>query len=143
MAELGDFLRQCLVFLQFALQKAHGDAGLGLNAAGGEEVGVGELVVAVPEVGGLDPAARDQCVDAVVEAADADAEDLGELPLAGLGLLREVLEQAVTQVVAEVTTTLIGVLDTLPPYRVGTVLGAWGPAGGRGEINSHGVNNVI
>jgi len=108
MAELGDFLRQCLVFLQFALQEAHGDAGLGLDAAGGEEVGVGEFVVAVPEVGDLDPAALDECVDAVVEAADADAEDLGEVPLAGLGLLREVLEQAVTHVVAQVTADLDG-----------------------------------
>ena len=93
--ELGDLLFQRLVFLQLALQKAHGDAGLGFDAAGGQEVGVGEFVVAVPEVGGLDPAALDQCVDAVVEAADADAEDLGEVPLAGLRLLREVLEQSV------------------------------------------------
>ncbi len=78
-AELGDLLLQHLVFLQLTLQEAHGDAGLGLDAAGGEEVGVGELVVAVAEVGDLDPTALDQCVDAVVEAADADAKDLARV----------------------------------------------------------------
>jgi len=110
-AKLGGLLHQRLVLLQLALQKANGDAGLGLNAAVGEAVGVGELVVAVPEVGSLDPTALHECVDAAVEAADADAEDLGELPLAGLRLLRllrEVLERAVTQVIAEVTANLDG-----------------------------------
>ena len=35
------------------------------------------------------------------------------------------------------------VSDTLPPYRDGTVLGAWGLAGRRGEINIHGMNTVV
>ena len=63
---------------------------------------------------------------------------------AGLRLLREVLEQAVAHVAAEVTTDLDGGLrHTLPPYRDGTVLRPWGLAGRRGEINIHGMNTVV
>lgn len=46
--------------------------------------------------------------------------------MAGLRLLGEALEQAITQVVSQVTTDLDRVLGTLPPYRDMTVSGLGG-----------------
>ena len=55
-AKLGDFLFQGFVLGHLAAQKVHGDRGFLLDAARGEQIGVGELVVAVAEVARLDPA---------------------------------------------------------------------------------------
>jgi len=63
-----------VVFGALALEEARGDAGLGLDAVWGEQVGVGELVLAGAKVLDLDQAARDEGAQAVVGAAQADAE---------------------------------------------------------------------
>jgi hypothetical protein len=72
--EPGDLGLQGFVFRHLALEEARGDAGLGVDAARGEHVGVGELVLAVLEVLGLDPAFVEECLYAVVDLAQAEAE---------------------------------------------------------------------
>ena len=77
------------------MQEAGGEAGLGLDAGRGEQVGVGAFVVAVAEVLDLEPALIDDGADAVVGTAQTQAQGLGEVTLGGLGVGRQVLEDAV------------------------------------------------
>jgi hypothetical protein len=97
--ELLDLGLEGFVFGAFALQEARGDAGLGLDALGGEQVGVGELVVALAEVLDLHPALVDDGAHAEVGAAQADAERLRQIALGGVGVRLQVLEDTVVKLV--------------------------------------------
>lgn len=133
-AQAGDFPFKLFVFGDLAGEEAGGDARFGFDALRCEQVGVGELVLVVLEVVGLDPALVEQCAQAVVDFAEADAEGFGELTLADLRALREELEEAVVGFVAH------GTGGTLPPYRVkhGTAVGGlpWTCRGGAGDSRS-------
>jgi hypothetical protein len=93
--QLFDFGFEGRVFGPLALEEAGGEAGLGLDAFRGEQVGVGAFVVAVAEVLDLEPALIDDGADAEIGAAQTQAQGLGEVALGGLGVGRKVLEDLV------------------------------------------------
>jgi len=77
------------------LEEADGEAGFCLDAAGGEQVAVGELVVVAAEVIHLDQPLLHQRLEAVVGFAQADAHRLGHFPLLYGGVGFDELEQLV------------------------------------------------
>jgi hypothetical protein len=93
--QLFDFSLEGRVFGPLALEEAGGEAGLGLDAVRGEQVGVGAFVAAIAEVLDLDPALIDDGADAEIGAAQTQAQGLGEVALGGLGVGRKVLEDLV------------------------------------------------
>jgi hypothetical protein len=82
--QLCDFELEGLVFSPLAVEEAGGEAGLGLDAFGGEQVGVGDFVAAVAEVLDLEPTPIDDGAVAVAPARPAPG-----LPRAGLSLLHD------------------------------------------------------
>lgn len=75
---------QCFIFLQLALQEAGREPGFGYHPAGCEQVGVFQLVRVTAEVVHFHPALFHQGTQAVVQAAQADAQLLGHLALVEL-----------------------------------------------------------
>ena len=81
-----DLAPQGLVFTQLDPQKTGRELGLGGDPRGRQQVGVGELVLAVAEVLHLDQPLVQQGADAVVGLAQAHAQGLGQLALAEAGI---------------------------------------------------------
>ena len=81
-----DLFAQPLVFRHLALEKPARQARLLRDAPGRQRVGVGELVLGGAEAVHLHEPPLDQGVQAVIDAAEADAEFAGQLPLADVRL---------------------------------------------------------
>ena len=108
---------QLLILRHLPFQEALGQHSFLLDALGRKQVEVAGAVLAVAEVVGLDPAAFNQCAQAVVHLADADAEGLGEFALRQVGLLLDQAHQGVVGVGLLHRHSYI-VSGTLPPCRV-------------------------
>ncbi len=87
--ESGEFLTQfpdlpfqTIIFLQLALQEVEGCSRLFFDAAGGQLVEVGNLVVGTLEIIDLDQASLNQGLDKIIYLAQTDAQTGGKLPLA-------------------------------------------------------------
>ena len=83
------------------VEEAGGDAGFGLQAAGGQDVSVGGFIGALFEVFDFDPAFGDQGFKAIVYFAEADAEISGEIPLRKVGIGLKAFEEIVGGSVVE------------------------------------------
>ena len=75
-----------LVFAHLAFEEVAGESGFFGHAGGGEDVDVAEFVFRLAEVLHLDPAFVDQGFQAVVQAAHAHAQLLGQLALGQVGV---------------------------------------------------------
>ena len=95
------FLLQLFIFLLLCLHKAQRHPGLLVDTLRREQVAVLKLVGILAKVGCLDPALVDECFQAIVGFAKADAKLTGELPLGQLGILLELLEKLVAEFVGE------------------------------------------
>jgi hypothetical protein len=84
--ELLDLSSQLLVFPKLPIEKAAGNACLGSKPLGRQAVEIAPFVAAVPEVAGLDVSLVDQCTQAIMGLAQADAEFAGKRPLAQIRL---------------------------------------------------------
>ena len=82
-----DFGFERFKFVHFALQKSAREGGFLGDAAGGQDVDVAEFVFRLAEVLHLDPAFVNQRPQAVVQAAGADAQLLGDLALRQVGVV--------------------------------------------------------
>ena len=93
-----DFGFQGFVFGHLAPEEAFGQPGAAVDTGGGEHVQVAFFVGALAEVPGLDQAFVHQRLQAVVDLAQTDAQLVGQLPLADIGVLlqgaQEVLQLA-------------------------------------------------
>lgn len=89
------------------------------------------LILAVPEVTGLDHALLDQRFQAIVDLPEADSEGFGELTLGQFGVVVQQFEDFVAVFVGQH-------LDGLPPYLVMTAQpgsgGSWSPSWARCSI---------
>jgi len=74
-------------FVHFALQESAREGGFLCDAAGGQDVDVAKFVFRLAEVLHLDPAFVDERPQAVVQAAGADAQLLGDLALRQVGVV--------------------------------------------------------
>ena len=82
--QLFNFFFEGLIFRDLACKEMRRRPGFFGDTAVGQKVNVGLLVLAVPEVVGLDQAFVDQRLQAVVNLAEADAERAPEAALAHL-----------------------------------------------------------
>lgn len=80
-----DFGLERFKFVHFALQKSARQGCFLGDAAGGQDVDVAEFVFRLAEVLHLDPAFVDDRPQALVQAAGADAQLLGNLSLRQVG----------------------------------------------------------
>jgi hypothetical protein len=87
LAEHLDLEAQGLVLPDLLLEKVPRQLGLRGHPRGGEDVKIGQLVLAVPVVLGLDEPLGDQGTQAVVRLPDADPERGGQLALRELRAL--------------------------------------------------------
>ena len=83
-------------------EEAGGDAGFGLQAGGGQDVGVAGLVGALFEIFDFDPAFIDKGFEAVVDFTETDAEGAGEGPLREIGVGLKTFEDIIGGGVVEV-----------------------------------------
>ena len=82
-------------------EEAGGDAGFGIQAGGGQDVGVASFIGAFFEVTDFDPAFGDQGFEAVVYFSQADAESSGESPLWEVGIGLKTFEEIIGGSVVE------------------------------------------
>jgi hypothetical protein len=90
-----------LVLVKLDAQKAHRHSRFLLHAPRGQQVQVCTLVRVVAEVVRLDQPPLDQRLQAIIDASQADAELVGDAPLARLWVGLEHLEDAVASLVVE------------------------------------------
>jgi len=90
-----DLRTRCTVFVLLLSQEASRQIQLGGDAAWGEQVGVGQLVVAAAEVVGLDQTLVEQGLEQVMGLAEAHAQGARQLALADFGLFFDQAENAV------------------------------------------------
>ncbi len=82
-----DFGFERFKLVHFALQKSARQGGFLGDAAGGQDVDVAKFVFRLAEVLHLDPTFVDECPQAVVQAAGADAQLAGDLALRQVGVV--------------------------------------------------------
>jgi hypothetical protein len=91
-------------FVHFALQKSARQGGFLGDAAGGQDADVAEFVFRLAEVLYLDPAFVDEGIEAVVQAAGADAELAGDLALRQVGVVLQHAQHPVVGVFLQLGT---------------------------------------
>lgn len=94
-----DFGGQLVVFAHFAGKEGAGELGLGLDAAGCQQVGIAQLVRIAAEIAGFHPALVDQGAQGVVDLAQRNAGVAGQFALAGLRGIRQAPQQGHVQFV--------------------------------------------
>jgi len=88
-----DFLPEPVVFIHFALQKLDGELGFCLDASRRQQIGIPFFAGASGKIADLHPSFFDERLQAVVQLAERDPQYVGQLPLGGLRVRLQVLEQ--------------------------------------------------
>lgn len=92
LTQFPDLPFQTIIFLQLALQEVEGCSRLFFDAAGGQLVEVGNLVVGALEIIDLDQSSLNQGLDQIIDLAQTDSQTGGKLPLAQSRLFLDDLE---------------------------------------------------
>ena len=123
---------QSLILRLFPLEKTYRQPGFFSKPRRGQQVSVAQFVLAVSEVLHLDPALFHQRLEAVVDAAKAYAQFLGQRALAEIRAVVQAAHDLELDVFLEFVASVIhGDLGTLPPCRF--TIGWRGHWGARGK----------
>jgi len=90
-----DLRAQTLVFLYFYLQELYGHARFLFYSVRGEQVGIGQLVVAVAEIADFQESFADQCIQTEIDFTQADAQALRQISLGKAGVIFQGFKQTV------------------------------------------------